>query len=62
MHRNSTTMPQVNKVKILFTKRQMTAYGGFTLLASFFQRIGLPKSTTTFSIGILGLPNTPWWA
>jgi hypothetical protein len=43
MHRNSTTIPQVNKVKILFTKRQMTAYGGFTLLASFFQRIGLAE-------------------
>jgi hypothetical protein len=24
-------MLQVNKVKIVFTKRQMTAYGGFTL-------------------------------
>ena len=29
MHRNFTTIPHVNKVKILFTKRQMTAYGGF---------------------------------
>jgi hypothetical protein len=36
-------MPQVNKVKILFTKRQMTAYGGFALLASFFQRIGFAE-------------------
>ena len=32
MHRNFTTIPQVNKVKILFTKRQMTAYGGFASL------------------------------
>jgi len=36
-------MPLVSKVRILFTKRQMTAYGGFTLLASFFQRIGLAE-------------------
>jgi hypothetical protein len=40
MQRNSTTTPQVNKVKITFTKRKMTAYGGFALLASFFERIG----------------------
>jgi hypothetical protein len=43
MHRNFTTIPQVNKVKIVFTRRQMTAYGGFTLLASFFQRIGFAE-------------------
>lgn len=36
-------MPQVNKVKIVYTKRQMTAYGGFTFLASFFQRIGFAE-------------------
>ena len=40
MQRNSTTTPQVSKVKITFTKRKMTAYGGFALLASFFERIG----------------------
>lgn len=40
MQRNFTTTPQVNKVKITFTKRKMTAYGGFALLASFFERIG----------------------
>jgi len=40
MHRNSTTTPQANKVKITFTKRKMTAYGGFALLASFLERIG----------------------
>jgi len=40
MQRNFTTTPQVSKVKITFTKRKMTAYGGFALLASFFERIG----------------------
>lgn len=43
MQQHSTTMPLVNKMKIVFTKRQMTAYGGFTLLASFFQRIGFAE-------------------
>jgi len=33
-------MRQVNKVKIAFTKKKMTAYGGFALIASFFGRIG----------------------
>jgi hypothetical protein len=39
MQHNSTTMPQVNKVRIAFTKRKMTAYGGFALIASFFEKI-----------------------
>ena len=43
MQQHFTTMPLVNKVKVVFTKRQMTAYGGFTLLASFFQRIGFAE-------------------
>ena len=43
MHQNSTTTPQVNKVRIAFTKRKMTAYGGFALLAAFFERIGLGR-------------------
>jgi hypothetical protein len=43
MQQHSTTMPQVNKVKIVFTRRQMTAYGGFALLTSFFQRIGFAE-------------------
>jgi hypothetical protein len=36
-------MPQVNKVKITFTKRKMTAYGGFALIVSFLQRIGFAQ-------------------
>jgi len=36
-------MPRVNKVKIAFTKRKMTAYGGFVLVASFFERIGFAE-------------------
>jgi Transposase DDE domain group 1 len=43
MQKNSTTMPQVNKVRIAFTKRKMTAYGGFALIASFFERIGFAQ-------------------
>ena len=43
MQKNSTMTPQVNKVKIAFTKRRMTAYGGFALLASFFERIGFAQ-------------------
>lgn len=40
MHRYSTTPIEVNKVKVAFTKRKMTAYGGFALIALFFQKIG----------------------
>ena len=63
MHRNSTTTPQVNKVKITFTKRKMTAYGGFALIVSFLQRIGFAqmienaipiKESSPNSIGIYG--------
>jgi len=43
MQKNSTTIPQVNKVRITFTKRKMTAYGGFALIASFFERIGFAQ-------------------
>jgi len=39
MQKNPTTTGEANKVKIAFTKRKMTAYGGFALLASFFERI-----------------------
>ena len=44
MQRNSTTSPQVNKVRIAFTKRKMTAYGGFALIAAFFERIGFAEA------------------
>jgi hypothetical protein len=40
MQKNSTTTTRVNEVKIAFTKRKMTAYGGFALIAAFFERIG----------------------
>ena len=43
MQKNSTTPPQVNKVRIVFTKRKMTAYGGFALIAAFFERIGFAQ-------------------
>jgi hypothetical protein len=43
MQKNSTTTPRVHKVRIAFTKRKMTAYGGFALIASFFERIGFAR-------------------
>jgi hypothetical protein len=43
MQKNSTTMPHVNKVKIAFTKKKMTAYGGFALIAAFFEQIGFAE-------------------
>jgi hypothetical protein len=43
MQRNSTTTPGMNKVRIAFTRRKMTAYGGFALIASFFERIGFAE-------------------
>ncbi|MDP2969133.1 MAG: IS1380 family transposase [Deltaproteobacteria bacterium] len=43
MQKNSTIVAQVNKIKITFTKRQMTAYGGFTLIASFLEQIGFAQ-------------------
>ena len=43
MHQKSTTAAQVNKVKITFTKKKMTAYGGFALIAAFFKQIGFAR-------------------
>jgi hypothetical protein len=43
MQKNPTATGEVNKVKITFTKRRMTSYGGFALLASFFERIGFAQ-------------------
>lgn len=44
MQKNFTTTAEVNEVKVVFTKRKMTAYGGFALLASFFERIGFAQT------------------
>jgi len=43
MQKNSTTTIRVNKVKIAFSKKKMTAYGGFSLIASFFEKIGFSQ-------------------
>jgi len=40
---NFSTTPQVNKVRVAFTKRKMTAYGGFALIAAFFGQIGFAQ-------------------
>jgi hypothetical protein len=41
MQSKCTTKIEINKVRIGFTKKKMTAYGGFSLLALFFERINL---------------------
>jgi hypothetical protein len=43
MQKNSNTISQTNKVRITFTKKKMTAYGGFPLIAAFFERIGFAE-------------------
>lgn len=40
MHQKSITANYVNKVRITFTRRRMSAYGGFALIAAFFRQIG----------------------
>jgi hypothetical protein len=41
MQSKCTTKIEINKVRIGFTEKKMTAYGGFSLLALFFERINL---------------------
>jgi hypothetical protein len=41
--RTNSIIGVTNNVAIAFTKRKMTAYGGFALLASFFERIGFAR-------------------
>ena len=41
MQSKCTTKIVINKVGIEFTEEKITAYGGFSLLASFFERIKL---------------------
>jgi hypothetical protein len=44
MQKKSTTIIEVNKVKITFTKKKMTAYGGLSLMAAFFKQIQLKEA------------------
>ncbi len=41
MQTKCSTKIEINKVRIGFTEKKMTAYGGFSLLALFFERINL---------------------
>lgn len=41
MQSKCTTNVEINKVKIEFTDKKLTAYGGFSLLAAFFEKINL---------------------
>ncbi|HWR57907.1 MAG TPA: IS1380 family transposase [Thermodesulfovibrionales bacterium] len=41
MQSKCTTNVEINKVRIEFTDKKMTAYGGFSLLAAFFEKINL---------------------
>jgi hypothetical protein len=43
MHQKCNMPVQANKVKITFTRRKMTAYGGFALIAAFFKQIGFAQ-------------------
>lgn len=39
MHTKYTSNVEINKVRIAFTSKKITAYGGFSLLALFFNKI-----------------------
>ena len=41
MHSKCSTKIEINKVGIKFTNKKLTAYGGFSLLAAFFEKIKL---------------------
>jgi hypothetical protein len=41
MHSKCATKVEINKVRIEFTDKKLTAYGGFSLLAAFFENINL---------------------
>ena len=43
MQKNSITPTPVNKIQIVLTKKKMTAYGGFALIAAFFRQIGFAQ-------------------
>jgi hypothetical protein len=44
MHKKSITSIDVNKVKITFTRKKMTAYGGLSIMAAFFKQIRLKEA------------------
>lgn len=44
MQTKCTTKIEINKVEIRFTDKKITAYGGFSLLAAFFEKIKLRES------------------
>lgn len=44
MQKHFTAKIQVNNIRITLTKKKMTAYGGFTLMAAFFTRIYLKQA------------------
>ena len=47
--KNCTTNLQANKVKIKFSQKKLTAYGGFSLFAAFFEQIKLKEFFESFS-------------
>lgn len=44
MQSKCTTKIEINKVRISFTRKKITAYGGFSLLAAFFEKICLREA------------------
>lgn len=49
-NKNSNTNLRVNEVKIKFSKKKMTAYGGFALFAALFEQIKLKNFLESLSI------------
>ena len=41
MQKNSTNIHEINGIKIGYTEKKITSYGGFSMLAMFFKKIGL---------------------
>ena len=47
MPKNQEKIHQINGVKIGFTEKKITSYGGFSMLAMFFEKIGLKNGIKT---------------
>ena len=41
MQKNSNNVHEINGIKIGYTEKKITSYGGFSMLAMFFKKIGL---------------------
>ena len=48
MQSKCTTKIEINKVRISFTRKKITAYGGFSLLAAFFEKVRLREAIEAY--------------